>query len=285
MPNIDVVRWGGRDRLSNIETALNSLTASGNGQETLNTVASSTAAFTVDLANGSVQDITLTANCTITLTGTVTGSSCSVTLLLRQDGTGSRTVTWPGSVSWLGGSAPTLQTAASALDVVTLFTVNNGTTWYGYKSTSASSATTFHGTKVWSSAVQSIANSTATAVTFDSEEFDTDAYHSTVSNTSRITIPSGMDGKYMLQFSSFWNASPGTAHAWFKKNGTTDLRGSVTMSATAAVYTGQAVVVTSLVATDYVEVFVTQNSGGAVNLGHASVLDAMSTLSATFLGS
>ena len=35
---------------------------------------------------------------------------------------------------------------------------------------------------------QSITNNTATAITFDNEAFDTDSMHSTVSNTSRITI-------------------------------------------------------------------------------------------------
>ena len=35
-------------------------------------------------------------------------------------------------------------------------------------------------------------------MTWDSEDFDTDGFHSTSSNTSRITIPSGKGGKYLL---------------------------------------------------------------------------------------
>lgn len=37
---------------------------------------------------------------------------------------------------------------------------------------------------------------TTTALTFDSESFDTDGYHSTVSNTSRLTVPA--DGRYLI---------------------------------------------------------------------------------------
>lgn len=40
-----------------------------------------------------------------------------VTIVLVQDGTGSRTATWPASVKWGGGAAPTLTTTASKRDV------------------------------------------------------------------------------------------------------------------------------------------------------------------------
>ena len=40
-----------------------------------------------------------------------------------QDGTGSRTATWPSNVAWAAGTAPTLTTTAGATDVVR-FTYN-----------------------------------------------------------------------------------------------------------------------------------------------------------------
>jgi hypothetical protein len=46
--------------------------------------------------------------------------------------------------------------------------------------------------------VQTIPDDTLTGIQFDSESFDTDGYHSTSSNTDRITIPSGRAGKYHL---------------------------------------------------------------------------------------
>lgn len=104
------------------------------GGDTLNTVASSGSAQTVNYATADVWDITLTANCTFTLSSVASGTPISLVLTLRQDGTGSRTVTWPGSVTWISGLAPTLHTAANAIDLVTLVTFNGGTNWYGVQS-------------------------------------------------------------------------------------------------------------------------------------------------------
>ena len=50
-------------------------------------------------------------------------------LVLKQDGTGSRTATWPGTVLWPGNVAPTLTTTAAAVDIVTLLW--DGTSYHG----------------------------------------------------------------------------------------------------------------------------------------------------------
>jgi hypothetical protein len=49
-----------------------------------------------------------------------------------------------------------------------------------------------------SNATQSLTSGTDTALTYNTEIADTDGFHSTVSNTSRITIPSGKAGKYVF---------------------------------------------------------------------------------------
>ena len=46
-----------------------------------------------------------------------------------QDGTGSRTATWPASVKWPSGTAPTLTTTASSVDIVSFY--YDGTNYYG----------------------------------------------------------------------------------------------------------------------------------------------------------
>lgn len=112
------------------EAELGYVTDTYGGQEVVNTVAATGAAETLP-ATANVHDLTLTANCTITLPTLTSGKACAITVILRQDGTGSRLVTWPGSVSWVTGSAPTLKTAAAAVDVVTLFTLDGGTSWGG----------------------------------------------------------------------------------------------------------------------------------------------------------
>lgn len=42
---------------------------------------------------------------------------------------GAATVTWPTSVKWASGTAPTL--TASGVDVLTFLTPDGGVTWYG----------------------------------------------------------------------------------------------------------------------------------------------------------
>jgi len=101
------------------------------GGETFFDAGNSGTAITLNLANGNVQKLTLTGNCTITLTSPASGAFRSLLLYVFQDGTGSRTITWPGSVKWGTAGAPTLSTAASKMDKILLDTVDGGTNWYG----------------------------------------------------------------------------------------------------------------------------------------------------------
>jgi hypothetical protein len=102
--------------------------------EILTVVAATGATETIDVGTGGVFDLTLDANVTLTFTSPPTGSAWSFTLILRQDGAGARTVTWPGSVDWPGSSAPTLSTGANDVHVLVFLTVDGGTTWLGFAS-------------------------------------------------------------------------------------------------------------------------------------------------------
>jgi hypothetical protein len=88
--------------------------------------ANSSTAITLSLANGTVQIITLTGNATITMPAV--GAGKSFTILLKQDATGSRTVTWT-TVSWPSATAPTITSTASKMDKF-VFT-SDGTSWFG----------------------------------------------------------------------------------------------------------------------------------------------------------
>ncbi len=101
--------------------------------ETLVTANSSTA-YTVDLTAGNVFKITMTGNCTFTFSNPpASGTAGSFTLILIQDGTGSRTATWPAAVKWGSATAPTLTTTATTgTDILTFLTTDGGTTWYGF---------------------------------------------------------------------------------------------------------------------------------------------------------
>ena len=89
--------------------------------------ANTSTAYTIDLANGSVQILTLTGSCTFTFPTATAGKS--FIMLLKQDGTGSRTVTWPSAVKWPSGTAPTITSTASKGDKY-VFTAD-GTYWWG----------------------------------------------------------------------------------------------------------------------------------------------------------
>jgi len=88
----------------------------------------SSTAITLDLANGTVQIITLTGNCVYTFPTPVAGKS--FTLIHLQDATGSRTVTWPSTVDWPSATAPTLTATALRGDKF-VFTAISGTSWLG----------------------------------------------------------------------------------------------------------------------------------------------------------
>ena len=87
--------------------------------------ANTSTAITVDLANGTVQNLTLTGTATITMPAAVLGKSF---LMYLRTGAGSYSVTW-STVKWPGGTAPTITSTASRLDIYSFF--SDGTNWYG----------------------------------------------------------------------------------------------------------------------------------------------------------
>lgn len=78
---------------------------------------SCSSALTVDWTNGPHQKITLTGNCTLTMSNPLNGEWHSLELI--QGSGGGFTVTWPASYKWQGGQAPTLSVSAGSIDVET----------------------------------------------------------------------------------------------------------------------------------------------------------------------
>lgn len=121
---------------------------------------------------------------------------------------------------------------------------------------------------------QSIADITSTAVSFTAaDSWDTDSFHSTVSNQSRLTVPSGLGGKYLIVATASWaNNSTGWRDLRIRANGSSDL-------ATERVGTGAAnsypistmSTVEQLAAGTYIEVTAWQNSGAALDITAANV--------------
>ncbi len=126
---VSVADAGGYFTGSNVETVLQELGALVDGV----TAHGNTGATETFAATTGVHTATLNANCTFTFTALASGLASGMVLILTQDGTGSRLVTWPGSVVWPGGVAPTLSTAAAAVDVLTFLSTDGGTTWFGFQ--------------------------------------------------------------------------------------------------------------------------------------------------------
>jgi len=83
--------------------------------------------FTVDLANGTVQKLSLNANGTITLPSSVAGKSFVIIVTYS----GAYTLTWAGgsTIKWPSGTAPTASSASGKYDIFTFFC--DGTNTYG----------------------------------------------------------------------------------------------------------------------------------------------------------
>lgn len=94
-------------------------------------VGSISGTVTVDLSLGNSVSATIAAATTLAFTGATSGA-CRTLLLTLTNG-GAYTVTWPGTVQWPGGTAPTL--TASGVDLVILTTSDGGATWRGVANT------------------------------------------------------------------------------------------------------------------------------------------------------
>lgn len=96
------------------------------------TVAATGAAVALDLTQGSLFDIKLTAaSVAVTLPDPTVNAGKRIVVIVRQDATGGRVATWPGGlVKWPAGAVPTITVGANAIDVLTFENVD-GVVWFG----------------------------------------------------------------------------------------------------------------------------------------------------------
>lgn len=119
------------------------------------------------------------------------------------------------------------------------------------------------GAKVRNSAAQTITTSTETAISFDTELYDTDSIHSTVSNTSRLTIPSSgkWSGGGCIKFA---DNGTGIRQIYIVKNG--DAANTLAKHRTDPTTGDESEMCVpfedSFSTNDYVELWVYQTSGG-----------------------
>ena len=132
------------------------------------------------------------------------------------------------------------------------------------------SAGAFSGSRVVNSTTYTISTATDTLLTFDTETFDTNSYHSTVTNTSRLTAPA--TGYYFFEAQINWDYGATAANnpiLRVKKNGSIYQVANDTGTANRSVCTPTSGVV-QLNVNDYIEIEVRQDSGGNVTILNAN---------------
>ena len=150
-----------------------------------------------------------------------------------------------------------------------LYNAGSGNTYsqpsvpYAYRAKMAESGMDISA-RVYNSTVLSIPNNTDTVLTFNSERWDTDNIHSTVSNTSRLTVQTA--GKYYIYGHINWANNPtGRRYVYLLVNSITVL-GTQTAPTVANNMNQNINTHYSLNAGDYVELLVNQDSGGTLNV-------------------
>lgn len=135
--------------------------------------------------------------------------------------------------------------------------------------------TTFSGCRAVNdgSAGTSMPNNSESVIALPTEDWDTDGYHSTVTNTSRLTIPAGKAGYYEIKaiVSYLYNAT-GSRSAAIYLNGSKIMEGGTPVTAGQA---PQCSTVKYLAVGDYVELASYQDSGSPRSLQTAQPSTAL----------
>lgn len=106
------------------------LTVSSGGVTPSVAVTFSATAMTVNCVLSNVFTTTFTANVTTAPTISNPQDGQTINWFITQDGTGSRTMTWPTSFKWPGGTAGVLSTAASSVDLLIAVYRSSTGFWY-----------------------------------------------------------------------------------------------------------------------------------------------------------
>ena len=95
-------------------------------------VSSSSNAVSLNLQLGNNFSHDLTENTTISFANPASSGKVSAATLRIIQGSTARTITWHSSIKWASDTAPTLSTGDDDVDIFVFYTVDGGTTYYGF---------------------------------------------------------------------------------------------------------------------------------------------------------
>ncbi len=121
----------------------------------------------------------------------------------------------------------------------------------------------FVGVRVYHNTTQTAGTGSVTALAFNSERYDTHAFHDTSSNNSRLTVPSGKGGYYHIGGSFEWAGTNTTGERaiFIRLNGSTDISEG-RFAAVAQTLGHHCSADYALAVGDFVELIAYQTSGG-----------------------
>ena len=135
----------------------------------------------------------------------------------------------------------------------------------GLKWAAPAGGNTFVGVSAFNAGAITLTTGVTTAITWSSENFDTDAIHSTATNTNRFTIPSGKGGYWAFMFQVKWASnSSNSRYLFVSKNGTDWLQQE--MTATNGNFNQTITGIIDASATDYISCAALQTSGGNLDI-------------------
>jgi hypothetical protein len=186
-------------------------------------------------------------------------------------------VTTAGDVIYRNATVPVRLGIGTAGQVLTVNTGATAPEWV----TPATSG--FVGYSGYSTGNQTIAHNTATAIPMGSETFDTSGFHDTTTNNTRITVPAGKAGYYLVLGRGFYDIATGGSSIGLgmRINAGTSIfnyDGTISTSAYGGINFSQ---ITYLGVGDYVEFMAYQGTGGNLTLFGGTTSQ---TLSVQFLG-
>ena len=111
-------------------TVTDAITIAGAITENAVTLTGTSTTIDISVATNFVHDLTGATTYTFSNPAS-TGNASSFTLKIIQDST-ARAITWPSTVDWAGGTAPTLTSTNNGVDVFTFYTIDGGTIYYGF---------------------------------------------------------------------------------------------------------------------------------------------------------
>jgi hypothetical protein len=138
----DYLDGSGNLTVTGTATVTGALTGNGGGvltnselknyRETSAAASISSGTLALDLANGNHFQVPLNANITTFTVANcpASGKATGFVVLFTADGT-LRTITWPTTTKWSGGVAPTMTSTNGKIDLITLYSVDGCTTFYG----------------------------------------------------------------------------------------------------------------------------------------------------------